>query len=279
MADLLETYESDFQLAMQEARSKIASVGREPAHRSSALKAIEHASDEAVEILDQMNIEVQNLPASSRSAQNTRIRQHRADVEEVKQKLRQLVDAEDRSALFGSRYTDNDDEESSVGLGHESQRKQLLSNNASLERSSNRLTESQRIAFETENIGGNILNDLRAQREQIVNSRNTLSAADNYVDKSVQTLKSMSRRITANKFISYAIIAVLILLIMLVLANGYLCMETNPWSLVIAQAQETRRRNHYDAQYWLFYTCKKAGYTVPDHRNTPIDGVPYIQAG
>ena len=47
----------------------------------------------------------------------------------------------------------------------------------------------------------------------IVNSRNTL--LNTYVDKSIQTLKSMSRRITANKFISYAIIAVLILLILL----------------------------------------------------------------
>ena len=53
----------------------------------------------------------------------------------------------------------------------------------------------------------------------IVNSRNTL--LNTYVDKSIQTLKSMSRRITANKFISYAIIAVLILLILLVLASKF----------------------------------------------------------
>lgn len=215
MADLFSTYELDFRLALQEAESKFSSVNANPALRTQTIRAIESATDEALEILDQMNIEVQNVPANSRSAFNTKIRQFRKEVEATKAKLRNLTDEESRSQLFGLRYTDED------GLGNGDQRKQLLSNNASLERSSDRLRESQRIALETENIGGNILNDLRAQREQIVNLRNTLLAADGYVDKSIQTLKSMTRRITANKFISYAIIAVLILLIMLVLASKF----------------------------------------------------------
>lgn len=215
MSDLFSTYESDFQLAIQDAKAKFASVSVDPNQRKAALQAIEHATDEALEILDQMNIEIQSLPANQRLSYNAKIRQYRNEVDENKTKLRQLLDEEDRSQLFGSRYTDEED-----GV-HDSQRKQLLNNNASLERSSDRLRESQRIALETENIGGNILNDLRAQREQIVNLRNTLLTADTYVDKSIQTLKLMSRRITANKFISYAIIAVLILLIFLVLASKF----------------------------------------------------------
>lgn len=165
-----------------------------------------------------MAIEVQNLPSSQRLSYNSKIRNYKVQVEEHKTKLKQLLDDQDRSDLFGSRY--RDDLDSGDGL-HDQQRKTLLNNASSLERSSDRLRESQRVALETESIGGNILNDLRAQREQIVNSRNTLLAADNYVDKSIQTLKSMSRRITANKFISYAIIAVLILLIFLVLASKF----------------------------------------------------------
>ena len=34
------------------------------------------------------------------------------------------------------------------------------------------------------------------QREQINGARNTLLQADNYVDRSVQTLKTMGRRLT-----------------------------------------------------------------------------------
>lgn len=217
MSELFSTYESDFQLAIQDAKAKLATArsGSGPQARN-ALQAIEHATDEALEVLDQMNLEVQSLPANQRLTYNSRIRQYRAEVDEYKNRLKQLLDEEDRTDLFGKRYTDDDDD-----TGANSQRKQLLSNNASLERSSDRLRESQRIALETENIGGNILNDLRAQREQISNARDTLLTADTYVDKSVQTLKLMTRRLTANKFISYAIIAMLILLIFLVLASKF----------------------------------------------------------
>ncbi|PSK38675.1 hypothetical protein C7M61_002611 [Candidozyma pseudohaemuli] len=214
MSDLFETYESDFQLALQEAKAKIGLVQLSSAGlRKDALQSIEHATDEALEILDQMNLEIQSLPANQRLSYNAKVRKYRSEVEANKQKLKELLDEEDRLELFGSRYTDNEEEGS--------QRKQLLSNNASLDRSLQRLRESQRVAIETEGIGGNILNDLRAQREQITNARSTLLTADNYVDRSVATLKLMSRRLVANKFISYAIIAVLIILIFLVLASKF----------------------------------------------------------
>lgn len=172
------------------------------------------ACEEGLEVLDQMGIEVQNLPSNQRSSYNTKLRQYKSQLDECKAKLNQLVDDQDRQELFGSRYTDEGDVSSD-------QRKQLLQNNSSLERSSQRLKDSQRTALETEQIGGNILNDLRSQREQIQGSRNTLMTADNYVDKSIKTLKSMSRRLVANKFISYAIIGVLIVLIFLVLASKF----------------------------------------------------------
>lgn len=215
MSDLFSTYETDFQLAIQEAQSKLQSNSGQQGAR-----AIQGALDEASEIIDQMNIEVQNMPASSRSSFNAKIRQYRGEVEQSKRQLTEVMEQENRHQLFGGSAGYRDDVDDQDGV-HDQQRKKLLQNNASLERSSERLRESQRIANETESIGGNILNDLRAQREQILNLRNTLLAADNYVDKSIRTLNSMSRRITANKFISYAIIGVLILLIFLVLASKF----------------------------------------------------------
>lgn len=216
MSELFTTYESDFQLALQDAKARIAEVpGLEANQRKVTLQAIESATDECLELVDQMSLEVQNLPASERSSYNTKIRQYRNQTEESKQRLSQLLDDQDKQELFGNRYSDNDD-----GV-HDLQRKQLLNNQSSLDRSTQRLHDSQRVVLETESIGGNILNDLRAQREQIMGARDTLTAADGYIDKSVKTLKSISRRITANKFISYAIIAVLILLIFLVLASKF----------------------------------------------------------
>jgi len=56
------------------------------------------------------------------------------------------------------------------------------------------LRDSQRVANETESIGAGILNDLHGQRQQILNTRDTLMEADGYVDKSLRTLKGMARR-------------------------------------------------------------------------------------
>lgn len=216
MSDFFETYESDFQLAIQEAKSKLSKAsGGSNDQRRVALQAVEQATDEAVEILDQMKLEVQRLPANQRSQYNSKIREYRNQVDDSKRRLREVLDEEEREELFGSRGSGG------YGDSEAPQRKQLLDNHSSLERLSERLRESQRVALETEGIGGNILNDLRAQREQITNARNTLLLADNYVDRSVQTLRLMSRRLVANKFISYAIIAVLVILIFLVLASKF----------------------------------------------------------
>jgi vesicle transport through interaction with t-SNAREs protein 1 len=92
--------------------------------------------------------------------------------------------------LFGNRYSDQ-----GIDLeAQDNQRTRLLSGTDRLERSSQRLRDSQRVANETEDIGAGILGDLHLQREQILNTRDTLMEADGYVDKSLRTLKGMARR-------------------------------------------------------------------------------------
>lgn len=236
MADLFDTYESDFQLAYQEAKTKLDQVSLSdpgtfvyfqrskfermltiPDYRKSLLREIEGSLDECNDLLEQMSIEVQGMPLNARGPFNQKIRQYRQQASDGKANLRKLLDSQDKNDLFGSRYSDNEP----LDANAREQRRQLLQNQLSIDRSLQRLLDSQRIALETENVGSNILNDLRAQREQIVGARDTLQLADGYVDKLIKSLKSMSRRITANKFISYAIIGVLILLILLVLASKF----------------------------------------------------------
>ncbi|CEP22124.1 t-SNARE VTI1 AltName: Full=Qb-SNARE VTI1; AltName: Full=Vesicle transport v-SNARE protein VTI1; AltName: Full=VPS10-interacting protein 1 [Cyberlindnera jadinii] len=210
-SELFNTYETDYQVAHNEAEQKLSQISDldgEP--RREAMKAVEKSTDECIEILDQLAIEVQNVQSGARSAYNAKIRSYRSDVDKLKKGLKKLQDDEDRRQLLGSNNYSKDQ-----------QRSQLLQSNAALERTSERLRESSRIAAETEQIGSNIMLDLRGQREQLQNSRQTLFEADGYVDRSIQTLKSMTRRAAANKIISYAIIAVLILLILLVIASKF----------------------------------------------------------
>lgn len=134
-----------------------------------------------------MQLEKANIPANLKSKINTRYRNFQSDVDSAKRKLTSLSD--DRRALFGSRYTDNPTTDDQL-----EQRQQLLSGTDRLNRSSNRLRESQRIALETEQIGASTLGDLRTQREQIEHQRQVLLESESYTDRSIKTLRGMARR-------------------------------------------------------------------------------------
>lgn len=136
-----------------------------------------------------MRLEKQNIPSSSRNKINPRFRNHESDIDACRRKLKTLSD--DRKALFGDRYTDNPATSSDAQL---EQRQQLLRGTDRLARTSDRIRESQRIANETEQIGASTLADLHAQREVIVHTRGTLLESEGFVDRSVKTLRGMSRR-------------------------------------------------------------------------------------
>lgn len=136
-----------------------------------------------------MRMEKQNIPSATRSKVNIRFRNYSTDIDDLKRKLKSLSD--DRKALFGDRYTDDLSNPQDQQL---EQRQQLLSGTDRLDRSSQRLRESQRIALETEDIGTGTLADLHQQRETIEHTRSGLLESEGYVDRSVKTLRGMARR-------------------------------------------------------------------------------------
>lgn len=216
MSSLLQNYESECQIAVEQAKALLLAARSEPvSSRSGLLKQVEQYYDDGIDLVDQMEIELNNSGASidggTRALYKSKIREYKKQLQaEVKAPLQQLVDENDREILLGGRSFDN-----------EEQRQQLLSSHAVLQKSGDKLRDATRVATETEGIGAQIMMDLRSQRETLENARQTLFQADSYVDKSIRTLKTMSRRLVANKFISYAIIAVLILLILLVLFSKF----------------------------------------------------------
>lgn len=135
-----------------------------------------------------MNLEKANIPTNARSKANQRYRDYQTSIDKSQRKLRSLK--EDRSALFGNRerYSDNP-----ADAQHE-QRQQLLSGSDRLDRSTQRLKASQRLANETEAIGAATLGDLYRQRGVIENTNERLLQSEGYVDRSVKTLRGMARR-------------------------------------------------------------------------------------
>lgn len=133
-----------------------------------------------------MRLEKQNIPSSTRTKVNQRFRNHETDVDESKRKLKSL--SNDRTALFGNRYSDNPSD------AQLEQRQQLLTGTDRLDRSSQRLRDSHRLAAETEAIGASTLADLHRQRETIQHTGDVLYESEGYVDRSVKTLRGMARR-------------------------------------------------------------------------------------
>jgi len=185
-SELFSSYEAELKLVQADLGQKldqIPDLSGEP--RKAAISQAERALEESSELLDQMRLEKQNIPSAARTKINQRFRNHESDVDVSKRKLRSLAD--DRSALFGARYSDNPND---VQL---EQRQQLLSGTDRLDRSSQRLKASQALANETEAIGAGTLADLQMQRETIQHTGDVLLESEGYVDRSVKTLRGMAR--------------------------------------------------------------------------------------
>lgn len=138
-----------------------------------------------------MRLEKSNIPSSARTKINQRFRNFETSVDQYKRKLRVLAD--DRAALFGGRYTDNPSGNSAADVQLE-QRQQLLSGTDRLDRSTQRLRNSQALAYETEAVGSSTLAELHQQRDRISNTQTMLEQSEGYVDRSVKTLRGMARR-------------------------------------------------------------------------------------
>ncbi|KAJ5988043.1 Vesicle transport v-SNARE protein vti1 [Penicillium waksmanii] len=213
-SEMFGSYENELKLVQADLNQKLDQITEASGEeRKNAIRQAEQVLDEATELLDQMRMEKQNIPSEVRSKVNQRFRNYSTDIDEIKRKMKELTD--DRSAVFGDRYTDDPQDE------QVEQRQQLLSGTDRLERSSARLQDSQRMALETEDIGRGVLGDLYVQRQTIQHTRDNLHQSEGYVDTSIKTLRGMARRMATNRIITIAIITVLVLLIVAVIYSKF----------------------------------------------------------
>ncbi|KAI9498126.1 snare region anchored in the vesicle membrane C-terminus-domain-containing protein [Zychaea mexicana] len=98
------------------------------------------------------------------------------------------------SLQSGSSSSNSNDviDRTSAGDDH-TRRQRLLDDTERLQRSSQRLQDSHRLALETETMGADILQQLKTQRESLTRTQDAVSETNSYIDKASKTLKSMSR--------------------------------------------------------------------------------------
>lgn len=220
MSNLLKSYEAEFKTLYESTKLEIQNKPSD----ATTIRTLETNKSDLLEILEQMNIEVNNSGSSTEEKSKWRsyLRDLKSDLQKnIVDPLNKVVEDANRNVLFNTQTTTAREENNGMSYMDEEQRQQLLDSHHVLSKTNKRLMDAQRVAYDTEQIGSQIMNDLRSQRETLEHTRNHLSQADTYLDKSVRTLRVMSRRLVANKVISYSIIAVLILLILLVLYSKF----------------------------------------------------------
>lgn len=125
--------------------------------------------------ISQLEIEIQGIPASIRSQYTTRLRQAKTELTRYRKASKESHTQLARFDLLGGSKTRAGLPTSDDPYGEGSDRTRLLAGTNTLDDGTRRLTDSTRIALETETQGADILRGLRGQREQIENARDTVS--------------------------------------------------------------------------------------------------------
>jgi vesicle transport through interaction with t-SNAREs 1 len=119
-----------------------------------------------------MEIEIQGIPQSLKPPYQARLKSAKSELTRFKKLSKDLHAQLSRSNLLGRSGVSSSPSDEPYD---NSDRTRLLTGTAILADGSRRLQDSERIALETEEQGADILRNLRGQREQIENARDTVS--------------------------------------------------------------------------------------------------------
>lgn len=180
MAELFDSYASDFSQLTESITAKLDKdvTSQTGETRKATLRRVEMEVEEAEEILSQMEIEINSFPNSLKASYGVKLRGFKAELDRLGASLRKSMQQSSAGRYGGGAESTGFNEDLESGRSSydtHAQRQRLLQGTATLDDGSRRLEDSHRIALETEDLGADILRDLRGQREQIENSRDTVS--------------------------------------------------------------------------------------------------------
>ncbi|KAF9469485.1 vesicle transport v-snare protein vti1 [Collybia nuda] len=216
---LFTSHELDLTQLLQGVHQTLDAVQDQEAEaRKKALRRVEVELDGADDVISQLELEIQGIPRSMVASHSTRLTRAKAELARAKKRAREVHTAGARRELVGAGVTRGQNAFSSDDpYTSEDTRTRLLTGTAILEDGSRRLTDTQRIALEAEDVGAGILRSLRGQREVIEGARGELQNADINIDRASGTIKKMIHQMYKQRFILSAIGVFLVLLVITIL--------------------------------------------------------------
>ncbi|KAF9023970.1 vesicle transport v-snare protein vti1 [Hymenopellis radicata] len=186
-AGLFDSYSQDYDHTIKSIRTKLEVEAKDQfgEQRKATLRRVEVELDEADDIISQLEY-------------SARLKQAKTDLNRFKKLSKDLHSQSSRTDLLGAKNRFRAGPTSDDPYGEQNDRTRLLAGTEILSDGTRRLEDSRRIALETESQGADIMRNLRQQREQMENARDT-----------VQMYKQ--------RFILGALVAVLIIVVILIL--------------------------------------------------------------
>ncbi|XP_071736517.1 vesicle transport v-SNARE 12-like [Rutidosis leptorrhynchoides] len=182
--------------------------------KSKEISELQSGLDEADVLIRKMDLEARSLQPGVKAMLLAKLREYKTDLTKLKREVKKLDSAKSSQTAHDELL---DPGLANAQMASAGQRERMEMSTERLNQSSERIKDSRRAAFETEELGISILEDLHQQRETLLNSHSKLHGVDDAIDKSKKVLTSMSRRMSKNKWILGSLIGALVLAIILIL--------------------------------------------------------------
>ena len=147
-----------------------------------------------------MEEELRYAPLSFRNPMMSKLRTYRKDLAKLHREVRSTPLTATPGARGDMKYGTYAGENEHMNR-LQSQRALLLQGTDSLNRATQSIERSHRIAAETDQIGSEIIEELGEQRDQLERTKSRLVNTSENLSKSRKILCSMSRKVTTNKLL------------------------------------------------------------------------------
>jgi len=182
--------------------------------RKRELRNADRLLEDAEAQLTQMFEEAQSAPGAYRTSLLSQTRGHKSDLEKLKRELITAKSASVQPSSSGNRDDLLGYGGASSTSSFESQQRGMMQEGLDImNRTSDSVARSQRIAAETDEYGVQILADLDDQKESLIRVRDKVKQTDSDLTKSRRIIQSIGVRMITNKLLLIVIIVLEVIIL------------------------------------------------------------------
>eukprot|EP00667_Euglena_gracilis_P021387 EG_transcript_23411 len=196
MTEMFDAYASDYEKKSMDLNMRITEASNcKGEKRKSKLQSVSKEIDVLKSLISQLEAEYQAAPQVLKPKLRTRVSNYRQDFMSLEREYKNATSTSiivDREELLGSKTADDEAAD---------ERTRLLLGTHRLEKASQSLASSKRVAAECEAIGQDIMTNLGQQRDTIERSTNMVRETNAELTRASKGIGLMQRRALTNKLI------------------------------------------------------------------------------